>query len=253
MKYLILVLCPLSMLSQNIKGKVYDDDTTVKGIKVYNISKQTLTYTNANGDFEINASVSNTLLFESLFHHSKSIKLKEIHFDDTAVFQLKKTVNALEEVLIANEKAKPFDAAEHTNDFGLALANDIKNNPHLYTPESAYSGGANLLGLVGMLGELIFKKKHKTKPIEFIEYKHLDSLFKNDNLFTLRLLKEHLKIPQEYAHLYLDYCETKYLNKTLITEQKKLVLLDSMVNFSKEFLRIIDEFETTKDTLFFKN
>lgn len=254
MKYFIFFLLPISLFSQNIKGKVYDNQSTVKGIKVYNVSKQTKTYTDGEGEFTIAASVNDTLFFESLFHHPKHAKLKQIDFEDVVVFELKKVVNELGEVLLSNEKTKAFNAEEYTDATGLALANDIKNNPHLYLPESSYSNGANIFGLIGMAIKLFKKKdKYKPKPIEYVSYKHLDSLFKKDDFFDLRLLSQDLKIPQEYAHLFLDYCETKNLNKELISEEKKVILLDSLVEFSREFLKITQEFEASKDALRTKN
>ncbi|GAB1858182.1 hypothetical protein MHTCC0001_30190 [Flavobacteriaceae bacterium MHTCC 0001] len=244
----------LSILSQNINGKVYDNQSTVKGIKVYNISKKTKTYTNGNGEFSIVATVNDTLFFESLFHHPKYQKVKHIDFKDITVFELKKVVNELGEVLVSSDKEKIFNAKEYSNTTAQQLANDIKNNPHLYKPESSYSNGANILALFGMALKLFKKKdKHKPKPVEFIRYQHLDSLFKNDSFFTLRLLNEDLAIPEECAHLFLDYCETKNLNKDLISKDKKLVLLDSMVNISKEFLKITKDFENSKDNLDLKN
>ncbi|TBN06630.1 hypothetical protein EYD45_01735 [Hyunsoonleella flava] len=250
LRYLILFLFPLSLLSQNIKGIVYDNASTVKGIKVYNISKKLKTYTSNEGDFEISASINDTLFFESLFHHPKHIKLKEIHFEDIAVFELKKVVNELGEVLLVDQKAKEFNEVEYTDAIGFSIANDRKNNPHLYGSVSKY--GVDFIYLARKIAKL-FKRKNKSLPITYISYKHLDSLFKNDDLFDLKLLKQDLNIPEEYAHLFLDYCETKNLNKILITEQRKVVLLDSFVNFSKEFLKIIEDFETSKDTLGLKN
>ncbi len=254
MKYLILFLLPLSIFSQNIIGKVYDHQTTVKGIKVYNLSKQTKTYTDGSGEFSIAASVNDTLFFESLFHHPKQIKLHQIDFEDIKVFELKKILNELGEVLLSNEKAKEFSAIEYTDGVGLQLANDIKNNPHLYMPKESYSNGANIFALIGMAAKLFKRKnKKKYKPIEYIEYKHLDSLFKKDDFFDLRLLNQDLMIPEEYAHLFLDYCETKFLNKKLISEENKVVLLDSLVEFSREFLQVTQAYEVSKDSLLIKN
>ncbi len=254
MKYLILYLFPLSIFSQHLKGKVYDQQSTVKGIKVYNISKQIKTYTDDAGEFSIAASVNDTLLFESLFHNPKQVKLKPTDFEDIVVFELKKTINELGEVLLNNNDAKTFNAKTYTNATGLQLANDIKNNPHLYKPESAYTGGANILGIIGMAIQLFKKKnKYKPQPIEYINYKHLDSLFKNDDFFNLRLLHQDLRIPETYAHLFLDYCETKSLNKELISEENKVVLLDSLVEFSREFLKITKNHNSAKDSLLIKN
>ena len=251
MKYIILLLFPIIGFSQNIKGKVYDNESTVKGIKVYNVSKKILTYTNEDGDFEISAIVSDTLLFESLFHHSKIVKLKQIDFEDVRVFELNKSVNELGEVLISNDD-EDFNPLEYTQNAERALDRDMKNNMQLYIPQSSYSSGLNFVEIAKMIGKL-FKKKNKSEHIEYITYKDLDSLFKVDKLFNLNLIEEDLNIPEKYAHLFLDYCETKNLNKDLITEKNKVILLDSMVRFSKDFIKITETFEASKDSLRLKN
>lgn len=249
--YIALLLLPIHVFSQSINGKVYDSESTAKGIKVYNISQKTLTYTNSEGDFSISAIASDTLLFESLFHHSKLVKLKQSDFVDIVVFELKKSVNSLEEVVISDID-EDFNPLEYTENAERALKRDMKNNMQLYIPQSSYANGMNFVEIAKMIGKL-FKKKNKSKPIEYITHKHLDSLFKTDDLFNLKLIKEDLNIPDRYALLFLDYCETKNLNKDLILEKNKVILLDSMVNLSKQFLKITETFEISSDSLLLKN
>lgn len=250
-KYFILLLFPITMFSQTINGKVYDNESTVKGIKVYNLSQKIVTYTNNDGDFEISAVVNDTLLFESLFHYSKMAQLKESDFEDVVVFELRKSVNALGEVFISDNEEE-FNPLEYTQEAERAFKRDMKNNLQLYVNKSEYDKGINFKKLFKSIGKLL-KNKNKPKPVEFIEYEDLDSLFKNDKLFNLKLLNQDLNIPEEYAHLFLDYCETKYLDKTLISEANKVILLDSMVNASKEFLKMTETFEASKDSLGLKN
>lgn len=240
------------MLSQNIKGKVYDNESTVKGIKVLNVSQKIKTYTNDEGDFSLSAKVSDTLFFESLFHEPKYVILKKINFEAITVFELKKTLNALGEVLISDKNNERFNPLEYTEIAESAMARDIKRNTHLYIPQSSYSNGMNFIAIAKLIGSL-FKRKNKPKPIEYITYKDLDSLFKNDRLFDLSLLHNDLNIPEDYANLFLDYCEAKNLNKTMITEKNRVILLDSMVNFSKEFLKLTATYESSKDSLGLKN
>ncbi len=246
-KYFILLILPLQLFSQNIRGKVYDNETTVKGIKVFNISQKTVTYTNNEGDFAITAVVNDTLLFESLFHHSKLIQLKQSDFVDVAVFELKKSVNELNEVLVSKND-EDFNPLEYTQTAENALKRDIKNNMQLYIPESSYAYGMNFKKIARMIGKL-FKNKNRINTPKIIEYKHLDSLFKKDDFFNLKLIKEDLNIPDKYALLFLEYCESKSLNKTLLLKENKVILLDSMVNFSKEFLKLAENSNATNEAL----
>lgn len=251
LKYILLFLLPISIFSQTINGKVYDNESTVKGIKVYNINQKILTYTNNEGDFTISAIANDTLLFESLFHYTKMIKLKESDFNDIVVFELKKSLNALGEVLISDDN-EDFNPLEYTQNAESALERDMKNNMQLYIPESSYSSGMNFVAIAKMIGKL-FKRKNKKQPVAYVTQKDLDSLFKQDDLFNLKLLQDDLNIPEKYALLFLDYCETRNINKDLILKENRVILLDSMVNFSKDFLEITETFETSEDSLYLKN
>ncbi len=247
-------MLPFSIYSQTIRGKIYDGESVVKGIKVYNISKESLTYTDKHGDFSMPACVNDTLIFMSLFNNDKSVKLKPNDFKDVAIFELKKIVNELEEVVLKDSLSQSFDLNVYSENSGEQLSNDLKNNKHLYIPESKYSSGVNFGELAKLIGGL-FKKKNKTKnqPISYINYRHLDSLFSKDDLFNFELLQDELQIPEEYMHLFLDYCENKKLNKTLISEENHVILLDSMFNFSKEFMEIFKKLKSSKDSLDLKN
>lgn len=250
-KYIILFLLPYGVFSQTINGKVYDNESTVKGIKIYNITQKILTYTNNEGDFAITAVVNDTLFFESLFHHPKMIQLKQSDFQDVVVFELIKSVNELGEVLLSRED-DDFNPLEYTQIAERAFERDRRNNMQLYIPQSSYSNGVNFKKLAKMIGKL-FKNKNRVSAPKVIEYKHLDSLFKKDDFFNLKLIEDDLDIPERYALLFLEYCETKYLNKDLLLEENKVILLDSMVNISKDFLKITESFDASKDSLRLKN
>jgi hypothetical protein len=235
LKYLILVFFPIEIISQNINGKVYDDSSAINGVKVYNVSNHISVYSDIEGDFIIEAKVNDTLLFESLFYESKEIVLKPFHFEDTAIFELNLAVNQLNEVILTNEKENRFSVNKHNNQTTYQISQDIKNNPHLYKPKESYSGG-NLLGVLGVFYKLL-KKKHKAKPkkIVFIDRKDLEKIISNDDFLNYELLNEQLKIRKEHTYLFLDYCEGKKLHESLLEKSNRIILLDSLVKFSKDF------------------
>ena len=72
-----LTCIPTFAISQQINGKIYDNESSVKGAKVSNISKNSITYSNEHGDFTINASIQDTLKFTSLFHEEKKLILNK--------------------------------------------------------------------------------------------------------------------------------------------------------------------------------
>ncbi|TXG39483.1 carboxypeptidase-like regulatory domain-containing protein [Seonamhaeicola maritimus] len=239
----ILLLIPYLVCSQNINGILYDDDSTVKGALIINLTKRDTTYTDIKGNFEIVATKNDSIMFRSLFHHPKKVKVIPSHFNEVVVFELKKRVNELGEVMIAGEKHKPFVPIEYGEALGFSIAEDMKKNPHLYMPESAYSGGINFGELAKLIGiNKLFKKK-KT-AIKYMEYKQVDSLFSNSKIFNENLIFEDLKISKEHKHLFYQYCTSRKLNAELLSTPDNLVILDSIFKFSHDFLQNMKEADT---------
>jgi hypothetical protein len=234
MKHFIFLLLPLSIYSQNIKGKIYDKIGTVKDIKVTNTNKQLLTFTDDSGNFEIRAAINDTLHFSSLFYHDIDVKITKAHFNTVIVIELKKVINTLNEVKVISNPygEEKFLASTETKGLNNSLKEDIKNNPHKYKEHAKYG-----LDFVYLAKKIVSgkTKKQSEKP-RFINYKILDSLFKNDSFFNLKLLKEDLHI--EAPLLFLEYCATKNIKTALLSQTSRLELLDILVKYSKEFLRL---------------
>ncbi|MEP1489635.1 MAG: carboxypeptidase-like regulatory domain-containing protein [Algibacter sp.] len=243
LKIIILFLLPYSVIAQNIEGKIYDEESTVKGAKIINLNKNTITHTDDKGDFKIKASINDTLFFSSFFHKEKKLKLIKNHFNNTIIIELKKAVNSLDEVILIKEN-KTFNKGAYTADLGTQIKNDIKNNPHLY--QAAPSGNLDVLKVIGLVSKLFKNKKTKEPPLILATYKQFDSLFSNDKLFNDELLINDLKIPKQYKPLFFDYCETKNINKDLLQEKNRMILLDTLFNSSKSFLKIISNYEKTE-------
>ncbi|MBU2952019.1 hypothetical protein KO493_15070 [Tamlana agarivorans] len=230
----VLLLLPLTTLSQQLKGKVYDSETTVKGIVVYNISDYSKTFTDDDGNFIIKASKNDTLSFHSTFHYKKIIVLKEANFNQVMVIELQKTVNALKEVLITNNY-KDFNEAKAEKTLAEEITKDTKANPHLYGTYSSY--GLDFVRLY----KLVYKpEKSKNQP-QVINAKNLDSLFQHDDLFNKKLLYEDLKIPEEFSQQFFNYLEAQAIDKKLFSPSNKLLLLDQLIIFSKSYLKIREE------------
>ncbi|MDD7888249.1 hypothetical protein [Flavivirga sp. 57AJ16] len=240
MKYFIFILLPFSMLSQNIKGKVYDNETTVKGIDVFNLSKQTRTHTDNYGNFTIEATVGDTLSFHSTFHNKKIIKLTKSHFTDIMVIELSKTIHRLKEILLQNNiNPKELNPTKENSLLKEQITKDIKSDPHLYGSSSKY--GLDLIRVIGFIGKLFKNKKEKNASIIPVSYKALDSLFSNSAFFNDELLTTHLAIAKDRKQLFFEYCEVKNLDKELLKSENEIILLDSLVTYSKSFLKIIEE------------
>lgn len=75
MRLLIVLFALLGMSfqakAQTLKGKIYDTNSTVKNIKIFNTTQKRFTVSNEDGDFNIEAKVNDTIAFESLFYDPK--------------------------------------------------------------------------------------------------------------------------------------------------------------------------------------
>lgn len=243
--FLLFVISTQVVTGQLLKGKVYDSISTVKGIKVYNVTQKRITATDENGNFTIQAKINDYLTFESLFHHPKTVVLKEYHFSDTTIFELKKIINNLEEVEIIAETEQPvFEQETYNIELQQIILEDIKNNPHLYLPEEAYSGGANILGILNLVAKLFKKKnKYRTPVYQPLKYHQIDSLFAESNLFNEKFLTVDLKIPPSKVKMFFDFCDAKGISSEYLKESKQMELLDIFVENSKLFLDILEAYE----------
>lgn len=238
----IIFLLPLAMNSQTINGVIYDAESTIKDIKVFNLSKQLTTYSDASGNFSIHATVNDTLIFSSLFYHQKKEIITKAHFKNSFVIELKKTMNNLGEVVVTDRsKNKEFSAEEYSTDLQSIIAKDIENRPHLYKPSSG-----NIDDLLKLFIKLLKKEKIKPVVIEPINHTQLDSLFSKDHFLNDAFLVNELGIPLEYKSLFFDYCETQNMNGTFINEDKKMLLLEELFKHSKAFKIFLSDYEQGK-------
>ena len=209
---LLISLTPLISKAQKVKGIIYDDETTVKGAKVLNITKKTTTHTDANGEFEITATINDTLYFQSLFHHPKYVTVSPNYFESTYVFELKKITNQLDVVKLSNNpKEKVFEEEAFNKNLDEILEHDKKNNPAKYNRVPKY--GADIIQLIGMIGKL-FKKK-KNPEVETLTYNQIKTLFDTNAFFNQKLLAEDLKIPNDLQSLFFEFCEEKICVKSI--------------------------------------
>lgn len=237
------------MLSQVVSGKIYDSEETVKGVLIINKTQKDTTYSDPQGNFKIKGIINDSIFFNSLFHHSKTIIVKQKHLDETTVLELFKITNVLDEVLLSEKENKLIDYGYITGSMMIGIKINMKNNPHLYMPKSSYSKGINFGELAKLIGlKKLFKKKNIKNTIK---YNQIDSLFDCSKLFNNKLLSNHLKINKEYKCLFFEYCEAQKLGANLLSEKNNLIFLDSLYKCSIDFLKIISSKEQL-DTSSFK-
>jgi hypothetical protein len=256
MRYFLFILilsCSHSIiLGQTLTGKVYDSKSIVKDIKVLNKTQNRLTITDVDGNFSIEAKVNDTIAFKSVFYHPKEVVLKQIHFEDLNVFEIKKIINELDEVEVkAEPKQTEFEEETYNKELQNLIAEDIKRNPQLYRPEQA-TYGVDFVYLIGQVIKLFKRKtpKFKAEVYQPISYKQMDSLFSKSSFFNKRLVIEDLEIPETKIKLFYDFCSAKGMSSKLLKDEKKMELLEQLVINSQLFLILLEQYgeeNTIKD------
>ncbi|EPR74379.1 hypothetical protein ADIWIN_0480 [Winogradskyella psychrotolerans RS-3] len=234
---------PLLHFSQTLNGKVYDASGTVKNVKVFNKTQNRVTVTNNNGNFSLEAKVTDTISIESVFYHPKTIALQAYHFDGTAVFELKEILTELDEVEVKAAPEQPVFVEETYNtELKNIIQEDIKNHPEKYKPAaSAY--GPDLFAIIDLVANLLKKKdKYIAPTYQPITYTQMDSLFTTSSFFNTQLITDNLKIPEDRKYLFFDFCDAKQMSSKLLKEENKMQFLEELVVNSQLFLILLDEY-----------
>lgn len=241
--FLLLFITSSTIAAQIVNGIVYDAESTIKGVKVLNVTQKTVTATNGSGEFSLKAKVTDTIYFESLFHEPKFAIVTKDYFESTFVFEMTTIVNELDEVFIKDKpKAKQFEGEAYNENMNKIIALDKKAEPQKYNATPKY--GLDFIQVFSMIGKL-FKKKKNLEP-NTLNYKQIKLLFETNSFFNQDMLIQNLKVPKQYQSLFFEFCESKEINESFLNYNKRLELLDKFTDFSQEFLIIIEMAEERK-------
>lgn len=230
------------MLSQNISGTLYDAEAPISDAKIMNVTSKSITSSDGSGNFEIYAQVNDTLIFSSLFHHTKQLVVAPSQFEGSQVFELKKILNELDEVELHGPIIpKAMNEKEASKNLSQQFKNDIEK--HSYKYKKPNTGPLDLMAI----GESIIKLFKRKTPKEYktvetnITSDDLNTLFKTDNFFNDTFLILDLNITKDYKHLFFAYCETHDISSSFLLPENKIYLIDSFLELSKGFREILKE------------
>ena len=232
------------MLSQNIKGTLYDAEAPISGAKIMNVTSKSITSSDGLGQFEIFAKVNDTVIFSSLFHHTKKVVVIASLLNNEQVFELKKIVNELDEVEVQGAiVTEEMDAEEETKKLNKQFKTDVEKNPHLYRRHNANSGPIDILEIGRRVAKLFKRKTPKEKETAdtSLSATELDTLFKTDKFFNDNFLVLNLNITKDYKYLFFEYIGTKNLPSALLLPENKIYLVDELLEYSQDFREILKE------------
>ena len=230
--YYLFLFVSTNIFSQNIQGIVYDSEGVVSNFEILNKTQQLIEKTDERGYFKIEAEIGDSIIFNSMTYEKYILLALQKHFDEQIVVELKIDINELNQVNLTGSKKK-FDPKEYNNEFTAMIKNDREKHPYHY---EKLSPQGNLLGLVGIIYQQLFKKKPSEKIIEKITFDDFKKLFETDILINERFLKEELKIPSELKNIFFDYLDSLSWNAELLSNENKLNLMQKLYESSSEYL-----------------
>ena len=238
------------MSAQTVNGIVYDSITTIENIKITNLSSNKMTASDTNGTFSIAAKIGDTLHISSVFYNEQKLVLKDYHFFESVVIELKQVLNTLDEVqLIEPYKETLANINVVETELKNQILADIKNNPHLYSKQPT-AGGIDIIQVIGLIAKL-FENKDKYIEPPFIEmtFEDLESLFENSSIFNRRFLTQDLAIEEEYIPLFFEFIIKNQLDSKLLEKDKEVDLIELFVQKGKAFNKIIADFKNRQSVV----
>ncbi|HLW31935.1 MAG TPA: carboxypeptidase-like regulatory domain-containing protein [Aequorivita sp.] len=257
------VLMAQDITRTKVSGKIHvpqGDDA--EGISVYNISSQKGTITDPDGTFEIDLAENDRILISALQYQSFTVIV------DKGIVEKRKinifvnpAVNILEEVVV-----RPYDLSGNINadvakiptynvtkdwdfsyknmEYGYHFERDSQTAISGNAAEEAIYGhaikdGADVLAILGGVGQLLFPKG---KKLSVVEREEKSDLLSNNmqQRFSGEFLKANFDIPQDKATDFLYYAQERGLNESLLKPENEMELMEFLLKRSIEYKQRTD-------------
>jgi hypothetical protein len=241
-----------------VSGKIHvPQGEDSEGISVYNISSQKGTITSADGTFEIELAENDRIQITALQYQSFTVIVdKAIVNRKMLNIFLNPSVNQLDEVVVRpydlsgniNVDVKKIPTYNVTKDWDLSYGNmeygytfvpDDKTGITGNAAEEALHGnslknGANVLALLGGVGQLLFPKGNKISPVKKLE----DQSTISNNIqqrFSKDFIKANFDISEDKAVDFLFFAQENGLDKELLKPINEMQLMEFLSKKSNEY------------------
>lgn len=249
-----------SQESKRIQGQIIIDieGETPENIEVINLNTQQFVLADEIGNFEIKASVNDTLQFKSIFFEKRKYIMNELAFDSRKVFiHLNVDVNKIEEVVVNGlsftgnlekdvKKNRPLLQSYKNEKFKEELG-----FPSLtFDPERQYTkkvlpeiaGIPVPLGLdVDALAKLFTGEYRKVKEYREERSKN-DILNKVEDYYSEFFFVNFLQIPKEHVKEFIHYSYYFSGMKTLVTQNRFEVLRDQLIQLAPSYRKRLNKY-----------
>ncbi|MEC5165194.1 hypothetical protein RCH18_000919 [Flavobacterium sp. PL11] len=235
-----ILLCQISF-GQNenrksLHGRFINEMTLVDNGYVFNLNSKTRTFISNQGFFDILAKANDTLLVLSPAFKSKKMIIQQKDFVKTLyVVDLEFQTTLLKEVVVKGKMEIKPALPNSQSIVDLEFTDDVKSSPINRTMPSngTIENGMDFVRIFKMVSKVFKKEGEQSK--ENAQFDFSDAVVNGlDRYFFINTLN----LKPEDIELFLDYCETDPISKTLLKEEDEFMLIDFLVTKNEEFKRI---------------
>lgn len=234
--FLIFSINTTAQESTLLKGQILADSLEGSSINIVNLTQETGTINNSQGQFEIKVEEGDTLLFSSVQYEIRKIVIsKEIFSIGYLEVSFDLAINELKEVNISNTSLSGNLSADISNigTFDQASVGfPLSSVPKLTSVErKIYTASSTSFDLI--LNMLNGRLKMLKKAAENIEYESLIDL--GVEIFPIEFYFDYLKIPEDKTRLFVYYCGEDARFKNLLIKKEALSLIEFYIEKSTDF------------------
>lgn len=235
LSFLVLSSTQLFSQSHQLRGKIEADSIQHYQINIVNITQETGTTTAKDGSFVLPVEINDSIVFSSLIHEFKALRVRKKHLEESLQIHLKPQINQLPEVVL-----KPYDLS---GDFLI----DVPKIKVSHIDQTSYGFGTvrrltpiqqemYFVQTTGLIGQLTMRLNGQMKLLKRrIEINNkIKKQLRLRPYITENLMQNKLKINPIYRDDFAYFCSDDPELMAIIGEDK-LKMIEMLMEKSEAF------------------
>ena len=223
------------IFSQVIKGKVMFNNYAIRNVEIINSNSRTLTVSDANGYFSIDAKMNDILVFVAKNYEVAKIIVNPLIINNKdLIIELVLKAEELKEVVITK---MPSIKLSSNAKYGVEKLDKYGLEKSAYTPKvigvnmGTIENGMDFIRIGSMIGGLFKREKEPVKKESPIApFKDLAKTSCKQSYFL-----ETLKLKPEEIELFLEFCDADPKSNTIAESKNILITMDFLLEKSIDF------------------
>lgn len=216
-----------------IKGKLLYKNTSVVAANVINKTAQLTTITDSNGEFEIEVTNGDEVIFSSVQYRIRSIIITpDILKKNRLVVSVNENITELKEVVVTTEDIEKFLNLKEDEFKGIDYDQDKSTKIiNRAADDRLFTNGVDFVNIAKLIAKSFLGKTKEEqmsmKPSQILPYVFEDDFFEKD-----------LKLGKEEVFYFLKFLDSRMKSDALLKQSKQFLLIDYLINESSIFREI---------------